>query len=265
MIENRPSIYNATSVYNQGGGVSTFDVDINNVTNTLLFPAYLTPVEYIDLSNYTGEKTFTIECPEQIDIVANASKLVSKYVIKADASKVTSTIQKPYNYFDISETSNNEVRAYLTKDSNNVGHVFIICGIRQKDLSPIDFSKKLALINKNSQNLFEVREEGGNVYSGTDNRSMPKRNYGRLLLFHSNDSNTFFYGRIYYGYMYNEVTGKILSIVIPARSKDENDKKPYFVECVTGSVGTNISPDSSVNGIEFGPDIDLSDISNYFV
>lgn len=262
MIGNKPRIYNAQSVYNNGGG-TTFDVDINNVTNTLVFPAYLTPVEYIDLSNYTGEKTFTIECPEQIDIVANESYLVSKFVIKADASKVTTTIQKPYNYLDQYISSNNDVRAYLNKDNNGFGHVCIICGIRQFNLNPIDFSKKLSLINRNKNNLFQVIEEGGNVYSGTDNRSMPARNYGRLLLFHSHDSNTFFYGRIYYGYMYNELTGKILSLVIPARSKDENDKKPYFVECVTGSVGTNVSPDSSVNGVEFGQDINLDEIQQY--
>ena len=258
------SVYEQPSVYNQGGAPSSVDVDINGVVNTIVFPPYLVPVEYVDMSNYTGDKTFTIECPEQIAIVDNVSKLVSKFVIKADDSKVTRTLQKPYNYLDQYISSNNDVRAYLNKDNYGVGHVCIICGIRNYDLTPIDFTKKLTLVNRNKQNLFQVIEEGGSTRSGTDSRSMPTRNYGRLLLFHSHDSNTFFYGRIYYGYMYNEDTNELLSIVIPARAKDENDKKPYFVECVTGSVGTNVSVDASTSGIEFGPDIDLSEIQDYF-
>lgn len=266
MIENKPSIYNAPSVYNQGGGGGSFDVDLGGgVSQTLVFPPYLVPVEYIDVSGYTGNKKFTIDCPEQIPIADNRSDLYVKYSVQADISKLSTTLQKPfcYNPFETS-TGNDQIRGGIRLLDNGDGYVTITCGWASHSFDPVDLSKRINFIVDSKQNLFRVEEIGGETHTATDSRRDPEQNVGHLLLFHANDSNTFFYGRIFYGYIRNATTKELYSFAIPARAKDPNDKKPYFVDAVSGSVGINVYNDLSTDGIEFGPDIDLSGIQDYF-
>lgn len=260
MIENKPSIYNAKSVYNQGGGSGTFDVDLGGgVSQTLVFPPYLVPVEYIDMSEYTGNKKFVIECPEQMPILDNRSDLYIKFSVQVNISKLSTTAQKPFCYIPIeSSTGNDYIWASIYLTNGGEGRVTIVCGWASHSFTPVDLSKRLNLIVDSKLDLFKVVEIGGATHSATDTRRDPEQNVGRLLLFHGNDANTFFYGKIFFGYVRNATTNKLYSLVIPARSKDPNDKKPYFVEAVSGSVGINVYNDLSTEGVVFGPDIDLS-------
>ena len=65
----KPSIYNAPSVYNQGGGDGSFTVDMGGgVKQVFTLPPYLTPVEYIDNSNYTaGRSSVTGVLPGRVE------------------------------------------------------------------------------------------------------------------------------------------------------------------------------------------------------
>lgn len=265
MIENKPSIYNAPSVYNQGGALSSVDVDINGVVNTIVFPPYLVPVEFVDMSNYTGLKTFRILNTEQIPIAANANNLFVKMVIQTSYEKATDDPQKPINYLEpFTNGTNNEIRANIRKLSNGDGYIEIVYGLASPYFTPVDLSKKLELIIDAKNDSFKVKEIGGTTKTSINGSTKPAVNIGRLITFQSHNVNAFFYGRIFYSYILNSVTKEIYSLVIPARAKDPNDTKPYMVECVSGSVGCNYSSDLTTGGIEFGPDIDLSEIQNYF-
>ena len=211
------------------------------------------------MSGYTGNKKFVIECPEQMPIAANASDLYIKYSVQADISKLSTTIQKPFCYIPLeSSTGNDKIRANIALTSGGDGRVDVICGWASHGFKPVDLSKRLNLIVDSKLDLFKVVEIGGATHSATDTRRDPEQNVGRLLLFHADDTNTFFYGKIFFGYVRSATTNKLYSLAIPARAKDPNDKKPYFVDAVSGSVGINVYNDLSTEGVVFGPDIDLS-------
>lgn len=260
MFYGNPRIYNGAGIYNGGGDSGTFDVDLGGgVSQTLVFPPYLQPVEYIDMSKYTGDKTFRILNAEQIPIAANASNLFVKFVIQTSYENSTDDPQKPINYLEpFNNGTNNEIRANVRKLTNGDGYIDLVYGWAAPYFTPVDLSKKLELIIDAKNNSFKVKEIGGTTKTSINSSTKPAVNIGRLITFQSHSVNAFFYGRIFYSYIKNSDTNEIYSLAIPARAKDPNDTKPYIVECVSGSVGCNYSTDLTNNGVEFGPDIDLS-------
>lgn len=264
MFYGNPRINNGDGIYNGGGGGGgSFVVDLGGgVSQTLVFPPYLQPVEYIDTSNVTDTQ-FCMLGAEQIPVVGNASKFFVKFVIKVNKSKITSTAQncKPYNYTPpfIFSTSN-ECRANCRISNNNEGIVEINFGNRSSIFYPVDFDKKLTLITNAKQDLFQLMQDDA-ITNYTDNRSVPGRNFGFAMIFnYQTTSGQNFNGRVYYGYIKHVETNEIYSLIVPARAKDPNDTKPYIVECVGGSVLCNCSESlPGGSGVEFGPDIDLSD------
>ena len=257
----KPSIYNAPSVYNQGGGGGggSFTVDIGGgVSQELTFPPYLVPVEYIDNSNL-AHNNFCLYASEQIPIVGNASNLYIKFVLKANANALTENAEtKPYNFTPgFISGSNDEIRANIRKYNGN-GIVTIICGNKNQTFSDVDYTKKLTLITDTAHNLFTLKQNESSQ-TLTDNRTPPTKNFGRVSIFNYDlVGPSIFRGSFFYGYIKNSSTNELYSLLVPARAKNDNDTKPYIVECVSGSVAINCSQNLSTSGIEFGPDIDLS-------
>lgn len=260
-----PRIYNGNGIYNGGAGdSSSFDIVVNGVTNTLVFPAFLTPVEYIDMSEYSGQKTFTIFNAEQIPVADNKNNLFIKIAIQTSYEKATNQEQKPINYLEpFVNSNNNEIRFNIRKLPNNDGYIDLMYGRATASITPVDLSKKLELSIDVINSLYKVKEIGGVTKTSVVSSTKPSVNIGRLMSFHSHEANTFFYGRIFYAYIMNGVTNELYSLVIPARSKDQNDNKPYMVECVSGTVGCNYGPDLTTSGVQFGSDIALDDIGDY--
>lgn len=263
MVENKPSIYNAQSVYNQGGGSGAFDVDIGGgVSQTLVFPPYLKPVEYIDTSNISDNK-FSLFAANQVPIISNRNNLYCKFSFKVNRDKMSGTTQK--NIFcyreEFSSGTTEEIKAYVNLD-NNLDKVSLAAFLGPKAVSfyPIDVSKKIILTMDATNSSFTI-DIDGLTNTKTNSNNLINTNIGVTTLYnYQNISTTIFLGRIYFGYIKNKSTNEILSMMIPARAIDDNDKKPYFVECVSGSVAINGSSNLPGGyGIEFGPDIDLSE------
>lgn len=264
MIGNNPSIYNAPSVYNQGGGGDgSFNVDLGGgVSQTLVFPPYLVPVEYIDNSNANTNNTFCMMASEQIPVATQKTDLYIKFVFQANKNFIGNyDTAKPYNYTPaFIYNGSDEIRANVRKNSiTGDGIIEPVFGYRTVLFSPVDLDKKLTLITRSINGLFILQEEGGTPQVQTDTRAAPSKNMGHVMIFnYQTVANQIFRGKIFYGYIKNETTGEILSLLVPARSKNTDDKKPYIVECVSGSVLINCSEDLNALGFEFGPDIDLS-------
>lgn len=263
MFYGNPRIYNGDGIYNGGGGGSgTFDVDIGGgVSQTLVFPPYLVPVEYIDNSNANTNNTFCMMAAEQIPVATQKTDLYIKFVFQANKNYIGYNTVKPYNYTPaFIYNTNDEIRANVRLNSiTGDGIVEPVFGYRSVTFSPVDLDKKLTLITRSINGHFILQEEGGMPQVQTDTRTAPSKNMGHVMIFnYQTVANQNFRGKIFYGYIKNETTGEILSLLVPARSKNTDDKKPYIVECVSGSVLINCSEDLNALGFEFGPDIDLS-------
>ena len=255
MIGNKPSIYNAQSVYNQGGGSGTFDVDLGGgVSQTIVFPPYLVPVEFIDSSNYTGsglcilgasqiEKTndYKIKtkiAPNKLSMGANDEQIL----------KICSAFKSSdsYYYYNVKLIPNSDS---ITIQYANNSHQF----------DYLDFGKEMIIGFDCSSRTQSIKYVNGQTISHQDSRSFGYGNFGTWSFFNSFSisSGTMFRGKLYGTILYK--LDEIKALFVPARAKNQNDTKPYIVDCVSGSVGVNCGDDSTTNGLTFGPDIDLSE------
>ena len=266
MIGNKPSIYNAQSVYNQGGGSGTFKVDIGGgVYQTLVFPPYLIPVEYIDNSN-NSDNNFCLMASEQMPIASQANNLFIKFVIKANKNYLGDSGNRNVVYKYIPQwmfSNNNDIRASVSKNNNNNPLVTLYFGNKTHTFSINNIDSKLTLIMNASVNKFIVFDDEGFYQEYTDSRVPPAYNFGHVSVFNSMYETKIYKGSFYYGYVANNSTKEILSLLVPARAKNLNDKKPYIVECVGGSVLINCSENLNTTGFEFGQDINLDEIQQY--
>lgn len=262
MIGNKPSIYNAQSVYNQGGGVSTYDIDLNGVKNTIIIPPYLIPVEYIDNSNFPYDINFFGSA--QINASVDSSKYKVKSVFKVDKTKLVSGTQyRVFGYAPISSFSNNyETRGQVTINSSNQMSVTAVYGFNSHSFSDVDDTKKITLEIIASQKRFVVSEENGNTYSYVDSRNYPTRNWGCFQAFNYSNGYKSFFGQFYYTWITDD--NKIISALIPCRSKEPNDINLYVVDVVSGVVACNAFENFNNGNIICGPDLDLDDLPNYF-
>lgn len=253
MIENKPSIYNQASVYNQGGGSGTFDVDLGGgVSQTLVFPPYLTPVEYIDTTNYSINELNLIGCSQFKSSDDYITKVVFKQGVTPAGYETIIGYSAAYN-----TGSNYDFQIYSRENS---GNYIIGCqnGGNSHDFTSLDIQKKYTATFTARTKVFRLDYEGGHS-EYTDSRANPQKNFGQWSFFNyfGTQSNKTFHGKLYYGYVIeNDV---LIALWVPAKAKDHTDTKPYIVECVAGSVGVNCSENASTSGIDFGPDIDLSE------
>lgn len=260
MIENKPSIYNQASIYNQGGGGGggTFDVDIGGgVSQTLVFPPYLVPVEYIDSSNYTGSGLCIIGASQ----IARTNDYFIQTKIKPNKSKMIDGEQyRLFNfcYFLQNSTADYRFEDYIIRNAS-VGSVGISYAFNSHQFDNVDFDKELLLSFNCIGKIQKVQYvDGGGAFTHNDSRSFGSGNFGTWSFFNSfTPSNNYYHGKLYYSYV-KTAEPEIKALWIPARAKDPSDTKPYIVDCVSGSVGVNGCNDLSTTGIEFGPDIDLS-------
>ena len=262
MFYANPRIYNGDGIYNAGGASSSIDVDINGVVTTLVVPPYLVPVEYIDSSEFTGN--LQISLSSQIPAAADSSKFIIKAVLKQNLDKMTNN--QSYNIFGYSPyanyNNNYELRA-STRVYNGNGLFVGVYGFNSNQFSGVDFSKKLTFRINAAQKRFTLSEENGATQTYVDSRSYPSKNFTQIFAFNYNSNNIeSFRGRFYYAWITKDDV--ITSALIPCRSKDTNDKKPYIADVVSGAVGINNSENLSTTGIEFGPDVDLDNFPNYF-
>lgn len=261
MIGNNPSIYNAPSVYNQGGGGSSeFIIDIGGgVSQKMTFPPYLVPVEYINFEDYTAN-AFCMLAPVQF-YLENNDELFFK--IAFDTSKIVTAEYIFSGYPALGENGSNIYPTLYVQSSKrvkinygNVGAEITGPNLHTDDYITIDY--------KNQTKTLLVKDGFGNSQTNTSTNSYNNPYQGYFSLFGLNHQSPVynFHGKIFYGWIKNG--DKVKALFVPARFKDTGNSNPYFVECVKGTIGYNVSKNWSTSGIAFGPDIDLSDIGNYF-
>lgn len=262
MIENKPSIYNAPGVYNQGGGDGSFEVDLGGgVSQTLVMPPYLQPVEYIDTSNISDDHYFGLMMAAQIqgqtaanDYVIKCAFAPNENAIQSNEQRTIFTYAAPYMYGDTYK----EISVIVTKDvtKNTIIPVF---GSFSPWLENFDFSKKFEVVIDAPSNAVRIYNDGALNRTQTMNATPPSYNLGQIMLLnYQNTNKRVFKGKYYYTYIIDS-SDKIISLLIPARAKDPNDTKPYIVDCVSGAVAINCSINLNVTGVEFGNDINLSE------
>lgn len=261
MFYGNPRINNGAGLYqNGGGGSGAFEIDIGGgVSQELTFPPYLVPVEYINFEDYT-ENAFCMLAPVQFYLENNDELL---FKIAFDTSKVGSNAYVFSGWPAIGESGSNAyprlfVNSSKTVDVNygNVGVSITGANLHTEDYILVDY--------KNQTKTLLVKDGFGNSQTYTSSNSYNNPYQGYCSLFGMNhQSNPYnFKGKIYYGWIKNG--NKVKALFVPARFKDTGNTNPYFVECVKGTIGYNVSKNWSTSGIAFGPDIDLSDIGNYF-
>ena len=258
MIQNEHSIYNAQSVYNQGGGGgSSFDVVVNGVTNTLVFPAFLTPVEYIDTSEYTGSGL----CIQGSNQTPRNPNQHFKIVIRPNHEKMSTLYPaKPFGTAPAFNYSNNqEIYCYLQNWGSKSASLSY--GYNTHQFDGVDFTKKFSIEYFSQSKIFKLKYDGGGSQTFTDSRNNGSGNFGQwsVINYFNAYNDNIFHGRFYYAYLLSNYDSKIDALWVPAKMKDGSSEQPYIVECVGGAVGINLSGDDSTTGIEFGPDIDLSE------
>lgn len=259
MIDNKPSIYNAQSVYNQGGGGGTFDVDIGGgVSQTLVFPPYLQPVEYIDTSNVTEDQYFGLLMAAQIPGQTSANDYTIKCVFQPNESTISNNQQRtifcftaPYMFGDTYK----EISLIVTKDSNK-NTIIPVFGTFSPWLETFDFSRKISVVIDQAKNSTKIYYDDSLQRTVAMGATPPSYNLGNIMLCnYQNQNHRLYKGKLFYVYIKN--SSGIVSLLIPARAKDPNDAKPYIVDAVSGAVAINCSINLNVTGVEFGPDIDL--------
>lgn len=260
MIGNKPSIYNAQSVYNQGGG-GTFDVDLGGgEKQTLTFPPYLVPVEYIDTTDYTEDALNIIGAAQ----FPTDNNYLLKCVFQQGAT--TSNTETIFGFSACYNWTSNYDSSFGCRKSDSNFLVELSSGSNAHSFSGINETKKIIASFNAASKLFKVEysDESG-YFDYNDTRALPSKNFGQWSIFNNwrVQASSTFHGKFFYSYV--RKGGEIIALWIPARCNDDNVKQPYVVECVSGAVGVNCSENKSTMGIYFGPDIDLSDVSSYFV
>lgn len=261
MFYGNPRINNGAGVYQNGGaGSGAFEIDIGGgVSQELTFPPYLVPVEYINFEDYTAN-AFYLSAPVQF-YLENADELFIK--VAFDTSKIGSTEYVFGTGTSIGENGNNTKATLYVQPSKRVG---INYGNVGADVTGANFhTEDYIIINyKNQTKTLLVKDGFGNSQSYTSTKSYNSPYEGTFTLFGLDRQTPAynFHGKIFYCWIKNG--DKVKALFVPARFKDTGNTNPYFVECVKGTIGYNVSKNWSTSGIAFGPDIDLSDIGSYF-
>lgn len=257
------SVYNQPSVYNQGGGgggVSTFDIDLNGEKNTLFWSPYLTPVEYIDSSDYTGSN-LSILMATQLQLDSNDEIAV---FISYDRNKCSWGNRPFYGDPAIGVTGSNNAITCTTGFNSNYGNGFsIYYGNVQTSLDSfaIHEEDKVCIKLKLSNKTLYVSDEHGNTFTNQSYSAYNTPIEGAFSVFglsYQNPTQSF-HGKFYMAYIRNG--NKIKAAFVPARNKENN--QPYIVNVANGAVGVNQTNELNTV-LEFGPDIDLSEIQDYF-
>lgn len=258
MIGNKSSIYNAQSVYNQGGGGDgSFEVDLGGgVSQTLVFPPFLKPVEYIDTSEYTGSGL----CIQGANQTPRNPNQHVKIVIRPNPEKMSTLYPaKPFGTVPAFDYSNNqEIYCYLQNWGSK--SVALTYGSNAHQFDGVDFTKKFSIDYFSQSKIFKIEYDGGGSQTFTDSRNNGSGNFGQwsIMNYFNKSADNIFHGRFYYAYLLSNNDSNIDALWIPAKMKDGSSDQPYIVECVGGAVGRNLSGDDSTTGVVFGPDIDLS-------
>lgn len=259
MIENKPSIYNAPSVYNQGGGGYNFDVEINGNTNTLVFPPYLVPVQYLDGSVVTGEI---------VPVMSTQLQAKSTYIIKCVFSlkisdmKTTNYVFDFYPAYDSGSTSH--IKVFVEKSSSNIRFVVSYSNwsfwVNANSLQ-WDTDKITVKLDAN-QKKFLASDEHNNSVAGSVTSALNQDKYGLCSIMGQTLSNEYpLYGKFYYCYIQDG--DNVAGLWIPCRRNDGNINF-YIADCVRGSVGINYTGVFDAPGQVFGPDINLDEVQQYF-
>ena len=261
MIQNEHSVYNQPSVYNQGGGGGSFTVDLGGgVSQELTFPPYLVPVEYIDTSDYTGTY-FGIKGIWQAELDTANDNFTAK--IAYDVNKVTSNDRAMCTALPSPQTGYNSTILFNARPNKTI--LLYYASIQNDINGPNLHVDDYVLVKyKGATKQLLVTDGFGNSSSHVSNQGHTVVKNGSWTFFGDSPSSPQypFHGKIFYSYIENG--GRIKALWVPARMKDAGNTQPYIVECVSGVVGINWSNNWSTSGISFGPDIDLSDIGNYF-
>lgn len=255
MIENKPSIYNAQSVYNHGGGGDgSFEVDIGGgVPQTLVFPPYLQPVEYISLENYTANNFCLFGCSQ----IPFRNDYKFRFVLSADPSKMGNDYNAVFSLLSPFNPNNNQEIMITAREA---GSILPNYGQASHNFTSLDLTKKIIVDVNASNGVFKISYSDGGSFTYTDTRVKGSENYGQWNFFniYGTASAQTFHGKFFYSYL-KRPDDTLAALWIPAKAKDANDTKPFIVDCVAGSVGVNCSRNSTTTGIEYGPDIDLSE------
>lgn len=262
MFYGNPRIYNGAGVYQNGGGVGgTFNVDIGGgVSQEMTFPPYLVPVEYINTSDYTGS-LFGIRGIWQVELDTQNDNYTSK--IAYDVNKVTNNDSVMGTDLPFGNSGSNSTIVFKARPTKQIQ--FYYASI-QNDITGANLHVDDYIIVKykgaNKQLL--VYDGFGNSYSHLSNNGhvVVKNGLWNFLSSAPGSPQYPFHGQWFYSHI--EKDGFVKALWVPARLKDSSNTQPYIVECVSGVVGINCSNNWSTSGIAFGPDIDLSDIGNYF-
>ena len=258
MFYGNPRIYNGDGIYNGGGAQYEFDVDLNGEKNSLIWPPYLQPVEYIDLSNFSGSNA-SLRSSQKMSL-ENDDEL--KLVFSLDKNIVTlATLFNMVQAIGNTIVNGNVSVSYgSSKLSINYGSV----QISNLDISSLDTNTKCIARYNGSNKYLSVTDANGTSVNKTTTLSYnsPLEGCFSLFGFAATNPTSIFKGRIYYAYIKNG--DRIKALYVPAKNKDDNSNKPYIAECVGATVGTDWADNTDYSTLQFGPDIDLSEMENYF-
>ena len=247
MIGNKPSIYNAQSVYNQGGSGG-------GGGGGGYIPDYLQPVAYIDTSAASGKICMVMPWQKTLDSAMDFQAVVSK-VTKSTAGHFFVAGQVANE-----NISNGNLDAYI-----NTNYAWCFFGNIQLDVSVSGFNLMDEIKYKltGSQKKFTCSDSGGaHTQTSTSSSSYNYPKWGIIGIFGNpkqSDPYTF-YGRFHYAWI--KKGDERLLCVIPCRHKVTGE--PYVMDIVTGVVGKNWTNKFDMSDVSFGPDIDESVIESYF-
>lgn len=257
MIGNKPSIYNAQSVYNQGGESGTFDIDIGGgVSQTLVFPPYLIPVEYIDTSGISTSNYYVFPVVNKFT-TKSTFKLKSVFSYENTIMNADNNIKfVTYYHAPLGSSTDSSWNVYL--GLNSYGRYFYRFGgknfLIERDGVFVN-SDKLTFTLDVYNGLATLTDESGHVATHNETPSYNLGNIGWCGVMGNQSTNPpdQFRGKLYYSYIIDG--DNIVSLLIPAREKTTN--KPFMVDCVSGAAVSNFTTGNDT-GVLFGPDIDLS-------
>ena len=262
MIGNKSSIYNAQSVYNQGGGGSSFDVVVNDITTKMIFPPYLVPVEYIDTSALNTSQYNVFFTPKKFT-TKNTYKIVTVFSFLENVIDENNNL----NYIFFAHAP----LGYGTDNSINIYFALVSFGRYAYRYGGKNFlidqpglfvtTDKLRAILDCSTGLFTLTDESGHVKTKSETPNYSFGPMGQFSVFGNSATNPPGQFRGKFRYMYILDGDNVVALYVPAREKETNSL--FIVDCVSGNVGGNLATnDDSL--LTYGPDIDLSQIQDYF-
>lgn len=239
MIENKPSIYNAQSVYNQGGGGG----------GSILIPWYLQPVEYIDTRLCLG--SIDIILPWQYEQNVNDEIFVYLSDLALDGLCAFSLcpalgpgVTNPF--FEIFRKSNGEYGVY---------NRYMMPDITPGALHPDDMLEFKFTTNESRAT---IKDQHGNTRTNTQYGGFNSGKWGTVSIFgiagqYTQTSKCVFYKAAL------KNGNDVKMGVIPCRNKINGE--PCVVEVTSGIVGKNYTEQIDLTGVVFGPDIDINNLT----